>query len=178
MRSQLALLALASCGRFGFDGGDARPAKGSGSFPDAPYFDAAGTFAPDSPLPPDGGAASCANFDLGSSLGAVATGNTTGNPDHNHACFGLGSPDVYYAWTAPATARFTIDTCSGPNQDLDTSLVVLDGSCTGTQLACDDDGCGSWLSRTHVDLTAGQLVIIIVDGVGDMGKYTLTITQD
>ena len=127
---------------------------------------------------PTAEAASCANFDLGSALGAVATGTTTGHADAYHACFGQGSPDVSYAWTAPATAKFTIDTCSGPDQSLDTTLSVLANDCTGTQLACDDDGCGTFLSRLNVNLTAGELVIIVVDGNGDMGRYTLRIAQN
>ncbi|HTR50490.1 MAG TPA: hypothetical protein VMJ10_07250 [Kofleriaceae bacterium] len=155
------------------------PKDGRADFPDVPYFDAPGTNSIDSSLPPDGGAAACANFDLGSALGAVATGNTQGHADTYKSCNGQGSPDVSYAWTAPATAMFTMDLCASPNQDFDSTLYVRDGSCTGTQLACDDDGCmTNFLSKLKVSLTAGQLVIIIVDGDTDQGKYTLTITQD
>jgi hypothetical protein len=134
----------------------------------------------DSPRPPGDGPAACANFDLGSSLGAVATDTTVGHTDSYTACGGGFSPDVSYAWTAPATAAFTMDLCSSPNQLFDTVLYVRDGSCTGTQLACDDDGCGnaSVLSRVHLNLTVGELVVIIVDGLGDQGMYTLTITQN
>jgi hypothetical protein len=134
----------------------------------------------DSPRPPDGGAAACANFDLGSSLGVVANDTTVGHADSYMACGGGFSPDVSYAWTAPATAKFTIDLCSGPDPSFDSVLYVRDGSCTGTQLACDDDGCGgaSLLSKVQLNLTAAQLIVIIVDGLGDAGKYTLTITQN
>lgn len=173
---------LVGCGRSGFNAtseiGDAPLGKLPGNFPDAAYRDAAGTIGVDSPLAPDGGVASCADFDLGSSMGPVANGDTRGATDKSSTCYGNGSPDLRYAWTAPATGAFTIDTCSGPDQHLDTSLVVLDGSCAGPQLACNDDACGTWLSRVHVDLTAGQLVIIVVDGNRDMGKFALSITQN
>jgi hypothetical protein len=167
--------ALIACGRVGFDQPGGKDGRGPNA--DASFFDAPGTMSLDAAPPPDGVAASCANFDLGSALGAVATGNTTGHPDTYHTCNGQGSPDVSYAWTAPAAGTYTIDTCGGPDQSLDTTLTVLNGDCTGTRLACDDDGCGTFLSRAHVTLTAGQLVIIVVDGDDDMGRYTLKITS-
>ena len=147
---------------------------------DAAYFDAPGTKSIDAARPPDGGPAACANYDLGSALGAVVAGTTNGRPNSYNACESEDSPDVSYAWTAPATAQYTIDVCSGHDQDFDSVLYVRDGSCTGMQIACNDDGCGSsYLSRVHVSLTAGELVIIIVDGYDDdQGSYTLTITQD
>jgi hypothetical protein len=174
------VLLLAACGRVGFESdGDGGVRKdGHAPFADAEYLDAPGTFAPDAPLAPDGGPAACANFSLGSALGMVASGNTTGHMDSYKQCSGAGSPDVSYAWTAPAAGAYTIDLCSGPQQDFDSVLTVLDGSCTGAKLACDDDGCGTWLSKTKVTLASGQLVIIVVDGYGESGKYALTITPN
>ena len=146
---------------------------------DAAYLDAPGTHSIDAPLPPDGGPAACANFDLGSSLGAVTTGSTVGHANSYMSCNGQMSPDVSYAWTAPATAQFTIDLCNSPEQYWDSVLYVRDGSCSGMQLACDDDGCPtSLLSRVRLGLTAGQLVVIVVDGFFDAGRFTLTITQN
>jgi hypothetical protein len=133
---------------------------------------------PDAFVPLDASPAACANHDLGSSLGAVATDTTVGHMDTYMSCNGKGSPDVSYAWKAPATANFTMDLCSSATS-FDSVLYVRDGTCTGAELACDDDGCGaSLLSRLRINLTAGQLVIIIVDGFGDSGAYTLTITQN
>ncbi|MEO8844596.1 MAG: hypothetical protein ABI591_20985 [Kofleriaceae bacterium] len=177
----LILLPLASaCGRYGFnsdhDGGHSK--DGHLPFVDADYRDAPGTVGIDAALPPDDGPASCANFSLGSTLGAVASGSTSGHPDTYKTCGGAGSPDVSYAWTAPSAGQYTIDVCNGPDQSFDSALTVYDGGCTGTRLACDDDGCGTFLSRTRVTLTSGQLVVIVVDGYGEMGKYVLTITKD
>jgi hypothetical protein len=180
---------LLACGRLDFDlpgsavgqvdaliGKDAR-----GPIADASFLDAPGTMSIDAPLPPDGSIASCANFDLGSALGTkIASGNTTGQGDNYRACSGAGSPDVSYAWTAPATASFTFDTCSSSNRLFDTTLTVLESTCTGKQLACNDDGCndGTFLSRAKVSLTKGETVIIVVDGNGDQGSYSLSIAQD
>jgi len=177
----LIVLAIASaCGRYGFnsdaDGG--RSKDGHVPFADADYRDAPGTVGIDAAPPPGDGPAACANLSLGSTLGAVASGSTTGHPDAYKTCSGAGSPDVSYAWTAPSAGQYTIDLCNGPDQSLDSALTVFDGGCTGTRLACDDDGCGTWLSKTRVTLTSGQLVIIVVDGNGDSGRYVLTITKD
>jgi hypothetical protein len=174
-----AVLATA-CGRYGFnsdlDGG--RSKDGHQPFADADYHDAPGTVGIDAAPPPDNGPASCANLSVGSMLGAVASGSTNGHSDTYKTCGGAGSPDVSYAWTAPSAGQYTIDLCNGPDQSFDSALTIFDGSCMGTRLACDDDGCGTWLSKTKVTLTNGQLVIIVVDGYGDTGKYVLTITKD
>ena len=134
----------------------------------------------DAHVPGDGGPTSCASFDLGSALGAVASGSTVGHTNSYSTCLGRGSPDVSYAWTAPSTGRFTIDLCSSPDRTFDSALSVHDGSCTGPQLACDDDSCDgfSLLSKLHVDVVAGQLVVIVVDGNDDEGPFTLTITRN
>ncbi|MDB4953310.1 MAG: hypothetical protein JWO36_879 [Myxococcales bacterium] len=126
----------------------------------------------DSGLSNDGGVVTCASGNLGSVLGTnVATGTTNGRPDSSHTCGGGGSPDVSYAWTAPSTATFTIDTCNG--SQFDSVLTVL-GGCGGVQLACNDDSCGV-SSRVRVSLTQGQSIIIVVDGLADMGHYSLSI---
>ncbi len=181
MKLACASLLVVGCGRFGFgDQPDAR-VKNTQGIIDAAYYDAAGTKAIDAPLPPDVGPASCANFDLGSALGDVATGTTTGAGDHYQRCSASDSPDVSYAWTAPATAKYELSLCNGPDQSFDSVLTVIDGSCNGAQLACNDDGCptASNLSKLTVNLDAGQLVIIVVDGfLEDSGKFTLSITQE
>ena len=57
----------------------------------------------------------------------------------------------------------------------DTTLYVLGASCTGLQLACNDDSFGLQ-SELFIALTAGQTVTIVVDGFGDQsGSYTLNI---
>ena len=59
-------------------------------------------------------------------------------------------------------------------------LSVRNASCTGTELACDDDSCGGiGPSRLTVSLSAGQPVVIVIDGdfSGDTGTYQLAIEQ-
>lgn len=93
-------------------------------------------------------------------------GNTLGrDDDFTGSCGGDGSPDVGYTFTAPADGTYTFDTS---NSQLDTVLYLLDGTCSGTELACNDDGDGS-RSVITIDLLAGQTVTAIVDGNAPTG---------
>jgi hypothetical protein len=122
----------------------------------------------------------CADMDLGSALGAnVASGSTSGAGNDLTSCGGMG-PELSFAWVAPATASYTIDTCAS-DFTYDTVLSVHDGSCTGPSLACNSDACGlsGLLSRVTVSLQQGQGVVIVVDGANIVvgGNYQLAITQ-
>ena len=133
---------------------------------------------------PDGDATvvgvACADIDLGSALGPnVASGTTAGETDEFDRCSGDGV-DVSFGWFAPATGSFQIDLCASPG-DFDATLSVRNGSCTGTELACDNSSCGgvSAPPRLTVDLTAGQAIVIVIDGDGsnDTGTYQLAVTR-
>lgn len=123
--------------------------------------------------------APCPDADLGSRVGpSVAMGTTTGRPNSLTAtCGGMAnSPDIAYSWRAPSSGRFVIDTIGS---DYDTVLYVKNASCTGPELACNDDTSGLGLrSRVTIDVMAGQSVVIVVDGFGggSSGSYVLNIT--
>lgn len=165
------LLFAAACGRIGFEpvGGDTH-----GDARDA-LADGAGASGDSSTMP----TIPCADTNLGSALGPdVASGSTTGTGNDTVACGGDG-PDVTFGWFAPATASYRIDLCAS-DMTFDTLLYVRDGSCTGAQLACNDDACGlgGIQSRVTVPLTAGQGIVIVVDSVFPVtGSYQLAITQ-
>jgi hypothetical protein len=121
----------------------------------------------------------CADVDLGSALGApVFTGDTTGlsDDDLSPGCGGDVAGDIYLAWTAPATDRFLFDTCGSA---FDTVLSAREGDC-GLELKCSDDvevaPC-ELQSRFTLDLTAGQRIILVVDGYGEEGAFVLNIGQ-
>jgi hypothetical protein len=98
---------------------------------------------------------------LGPELPETLFGNTFGElDDFVGSCGGDGSPDVGYTFTAPAAGSYTFDT---HGSQLDTVIYVLDDECTGTELACNDDGDGLQSALT-VDLAADQTVTVIVDG--------------
>ncbi len=141
------------------DGGNTPP--DSGHAPDTgPVVDSAMTPA-------------CAQANLGSALGdAVATGSTaTASDRYQPDCTTLTASDFSYAWTAPTTGTFVID-LNGSGYD--TQMAVLD-RCGGTELDCDDDAGDGLNSLVQMALTAGQQIIIVVDGHGSQGDYVLNI---
>ena len=94
-----------------------------------------------------------------------------GSNDFTPSCASSFAPDVAYRFTAPATAVYTFDTFTS---SYDTMLQVLD-RCGGVELACNDDTL-TLQSQLSVPLTAGQSVIVVVDGFADSnGAYTLHV---
>jgi RHS repeat-associated protein len=119
---------------------------------------------------------SCADVNLGSQVPWTVTGDTTGEGDDFQptAC-GLagGAPDVSYAFTAPAAADYQF---SLQGSSYDTVLYLLGGSCSGQEIDCNDDylNSQSYITRT---LTAGETVIIVVDGYdSEGGSFTLDVS--
>jgi hypothetical protein len=108
---------------------------------------------------------------LGENLGAA--------DDFTGSCAqtGFSASDTTYTFTAPAAATYTFDTVGSYT---DTLLVVLDGSCTGAELACNDDidlAGGIYQSEVQVTLSAGQTVIVVVDGYSEYagGDFVLNV---
>jgi hypothetical protein len=103
---------------------------------------------------------------LGPELPDTLFGNTFAQEnDFTGSCGGGDSPDVGFTFTAPAAGSYTFDT---RGSQLDTVVYVLDGTCDGTEIACNDDGDGLQ-SVVVVDLLADQTVTVIVDGNADGG---------
>jgi len=115
----------------------------------------------------------CADEFLGSVIGSpVATGSTRGAGNDSSRCLGVGAEDVSFGWVAPTAGRYTFSTCG---TRFDTVLTVLDGTCSGPQLGCNDDRCG-WASSITLDVADGQGLVIIVDGLFESGSYELNIS--
>jgi hypothetical protein len=146
---------------------------------------------PDAGSEPDAGpvdaglsVVNCPEFDLGSMVGmGVAANNLFGATDDSDGSCRVpgplgGGPDVAYTFTAPAEATYTISTAGTLG---DTVLYVLDGSCTGGEIACNDDIDASSLdfaSEVAVDLALNQTVVIVVDAGGPTGfPFELSIEQ-
>src|SRR5688500_16495522 len=156
---RLTAIILVGCGRIAFDSVDGSEAVPDG---DATVVGVA-----------------CADIDLGSALGPnVASGTTAGETDEYDRCSGDGV-DVSFGWFAPVTGSFQIDLCASPDE-FGATLSIRNGSCTGSELACDNDSCGVIAPpRLTVDLTAGQGIVIVIDGdsANDTGRYQLAITR-
>jgi hypothetical protein len=112
---------------------------------------------------------------LGSAVGtAVAQGNTCGRPNEvTPTCASSTAPEHAYTWTAPSTGTFTFTTAGST---LDSVLQVSD-SATGSVLGCNDDAAAdTYQSSVTVNLTAGQSVLIVVDGSRSRcGSFKLNI---
>src|SRR5690606_28111946 len=64
--------------------------------------------------------------------------------------------------------------------DFDTVLAVLDGTCGGPELACNDDEPGTFggHSALTVPLAAGQTITAVVEGWnGAAGNFTLSVDR-
>jgi hypothetical protein len=96
---------------------------------------------------------------------------------------GAGGQDIAVQWTVPVTGQYTINTIGS---DFDTVLYLLDRSCDGESLICNDDafggsggGPGGLLSQVTPPLEAGQNVIIVIDAYGGAdGDFVLNIALD
>ncbi len=72
-----------------------------------------------------------------------------------------GGHEVFFSYTAPITGRLTVSTMGS---GFDTVVSVLDG-CGGTSLGCNDDVMSGMVwSRVNAPVTAGQRVLVVVDG--------------
>jgi len=85
--------------------------------------------------------------------------------------------DITHEFTAPADGFYRFDVSTNPGY-LRPSVSVYDG-CEGAVLACSPNPI--LIGPSHVDLamTAGQVVIVVVDGSYwlDRGDYELTVSQ-
>jgi hypothetical protein len=112
--------------------------------------------------------------DLGVALGSpVATGHTGGlSNEYQPTCVGNSvAPEATYTWTAPSTGSFVFDTMGS---GFDTVLEIRRYS-DNLSLGCNDDSSGLQ-SRVTVSLSAGQTVLVVIDGYGSStGTYRLNI---
>jgi hypothetical protein len=120
----------------------------------------------------------CPENDLGSAVrDRAATGSTVGRSNNlTPAMCATGStaPETTFRWTAPSSGMFTFTT---EGSDYDTVLYARRGSCTSTDIACNDDTVGTTSSVT-LAMGAGEAVILVVDGYeGNAGNFVLNIRR-
>ncbi len=134
------------------------------------------TITPNIPAVPVTGNDQCGGA-VDASAGGCFSGDTTGMRDdyEGSACGSTGGKDVVFVMTLAATRTVRLDT-NGSAID-DTILYVRDGSCTGTELECDDDDGDDWLSLIERSFPAGTYYIF-VDGYDsyEEGRYRFCVT--
>ena len=118
----------------------------------------------------------CPRADLGSSagFGIVAGDNlATGDQLGGSACGAGDGNDFSFGWTAPRSSTYQFDT---QGSSFDTQVSILEGSCDGAELACNDDADGTPQSRVTVDLLEGDSVVVAIDSIaGEYGAFELSI---
>ena len=114
--------------------------------------------------------------------GGTVSGTTSGAGALTGSCgSSLAAPEKVFAWTPATSGVATIETC-GAGTGYDTVLYVRGGTCTGSQITCNDDACANAsgqnrASRITPAVTAGQTYFIVVDGYnGSSGTFTLKVT--
>jgi len=92
------------------------------------------------------------------------------------SCTANMNRDVWYNWTANTTGVVNFTLCNA-GTNYDSVLVVFDGlACTGTELGCDDDGCGpvGGPSRVSASVISGNPYKIQIGGWnGSTGNFQL-----
>ncbi|HEY3295325.1 MAG TPA: hypothetical protein VGL38_07790 [bacterium] len=127
----------------------------------------------------DQGGEACASAAVIPSVPYSDFGTTTGYQDNLPECDGSGNaPDVVYSFTPSVSGDYHISLCGS---SYDTKLFVYEGTCTGTPIACNDDGvaCGDVSSDLpRVTLNGGTTYYIIVDGWdGSFGDYAFLLEE-
>jgi hypothetical protein len=121
------------------------------------------------------GAAACVDLDLGDEIGPALARGTTAGAGHDLAISCGDADDVVYRWRAPQAGRFAFDLAGS---SFDTAIAVLAADCTGTELACNDDGAGKQ-SRVIIEADADEELAIVISGSkGEAGAYVLGIAMD
>lgn len=102
-----------------------------------------------------------------------------GEPDHLPSAGSLGENSLWYRWTAPASGRVSLDTCTS---SFDTVLAVYTGGSLGSlsQVASDDDSCDAPNangSKLTFNAVAGTAYRIAASGyfVSSKGTFTLRL---
>ncbi len=85
-----------------------------------------------------------------------------------------GGLDVWFTFTLSASSTVHLDTnCS----EYDTILYIIEDSCTGSEIECNDDGGVGAASEIDATLAAGTYYVVL-DGYygGDTGDYVLNVS--
>ncbi len=129
------------------------------------------------------GADLCTAAQVISGTGSFAFNNTAATTDGvpDATCNFFAQPDitndVWYRWTAPSSGSFTISTCA--QTTMDSKIAVLNGSCGGTVLACNDDNCGLQSSLDVIATGGLEYWIRLGNYPGALpnsGTFTITVT--
>ncbi|MEM6991798.1 MAG: hypothetical protein AAF721_14925 [Myxococcota bacterium] len=119
-------------------------------------------------------ACACEEEDIGSMEGvSVTSGSTAGEDDSLPvSCGSGGGSDRVIGFTASTAGDYVFDT---EGSGYDTVIAVFDSCDADSEIGCNDDTVGV-TSSLSVTLSAGQSVVVVVDGfLGDTGAWDLNV---
>lgn len=118
----------------------------------------------------------CPDGDLGNMAPVNFMGDTTMSDNTFFgSCGGDTAADDSFTYVAPEAGIYTIDT---EGSAFDTILYVRD-ACTGTEIACNDNGGTAGASRVNVTLEEAEEITVFVDGGGlEAGAFNVNIELD
>lgn len=108
---------------------------------------------------------------------AVFSGNTFGLGDDFLGSCGTGpAPDVAFAYTATEAGSYRFDT---HGSSFDTELLAYDDCAAAHELGCAEDDGERYTSELTLTLTAGQRIVLVVDGFEGMsaGAFVVNVTR-
>ncbi|MCO4746987.1 MAG: hypothetical protein KC912_19470, partial [Proteobacteria bacterium] len=114
------------------------------------------------------------NTDLSSYIdNGTYSGNLCGSRDQTAGSCGSSGEEEGFLITAPSDGQLRLTT---DGSTFDTILYVREGDCDGVELGCDDDGGAGSQSTLLIDVTAGQVYSVVVEGYGSAcGDFDLTM---
>jgi hypothetical protein len=106
--------------------------------------------------------------------GTVASGDIAGWQSTTRGSCGGSGNEHLFVWTAPVGGKFQIDS---EGTSFDSVLYVRNATCSGSEIACDDDSGVSNASKVIVRLQKDQTIVIALDSYGSLvaGTYQLQI---
>ncbi|MCX4247025.1 hypothetical protein [Paraliomyxa miuraensis] len=124
------------------------------------------------------GTVECPAGDLGGPLPQTVLGQTLLATDQfEPSCGTPDEPDQALTFTATQDGIYRFDTLGS---DFDTVLSVLDGTCGGPELSCNNDEPGTFggPSALTLPLSTGQSVTAVVEGwLGNAGNFAVSIDR-
>lgn len=167
---------LAACGRVGFEPLDGRSGGGDGSSSDGGGDDGGDGGTDGGTVPCSLGAPTCPR--AGGLILGVGSSLMEGNSIASYgsgmqgSCGGANADEYTLEVTAQQAGTLHVTTA---DSSFDTVLYVRT-SCTGAELACNDDaGGGLKTSELSLAVAAGQTVVVVVDGQNQCGRYLLLL---
>ncbi|UPT67020.1 MAG: hypothetical protein M0D57_21830 [Sphingobacteriales bacterium JAD_PAG50586_3] len=133
-----------------------------------------------SPIPSNDNCASATNITTLPFTGAIVSNACATNDGPASTCDGPYK-NIWWRYTATACGVITARTCTG-NTNYDNEIAVFSGSCSGTEVICNDDngaGCTSSYAGVTFNAVAGTTYYIAVgsyNSVSSTGNNQLEVT--